>query len=108
MEIQREPLLPTPSSPPPPRSSEEHTLVVIPLTPSPESDRDTVDHKPKILVTNDANNNGIPERDRNTSQTKSHVCQECGKTFVTKASLKVKYSWRVDRKFPNLLLIIML
>lgn len=46
------------------------------------------DRKP--LVISDANNNGIPDRDRNASQTRSHVCQECGKTFMTKASLKVK------------------
>lgn len=79
MEIQKEPLSTGPS--------EEPTTVAIPLTTqSPVTDRDA---EQKPLMINDPNNNGIPERDRNTSQTKSHVCEECGKTFVTKASLKV-------------------
>ncbi|XP_027853180.2 zinc finger protein 250-like isoform X1 [Aphis gossypii] len=81
-EIQRGPLpIPLPPTPP-----EEPTIVSIPPSPSTDSDRDT---NQKLKVTSDANNNGIPEKDRNANQTKSHVCQECGKTFVTKASLKI-------------------
>lgn len=83
MEVQSEP---HPTAPTPP---EEPINTAIPLTLSPDSDRDIVDQK-SIIVSSDANNNGLPERDRNSNQVKSHVCQECGKTFVTKASLKVK------------------
>lgn len=89
MEMRRESLIPTPSPPPLPTLPEEHTFAAVSLTPSPKCDRDTVDD-PKVMVTSDANNNGIPERDWNTNQTKSHVCPECRKTFVTKASLKVE------------------
>lgn len=81
MEILKEPL---PTAP----SVEHTTEVVLSTAQSPEINRD-LDQKP--IVINDANNNGFPEKDRNAaSPTKNHVCQECKKTFVTKASLKVR------------------
>lgn len=77
---------PQPTPPP----SEEPTITAMSLTIPPVNSNREMDQKP--IVTSDANNNGIPETDRNANQAKCHVCQECGKTFVTKASLKVKSS----------------
>lgn len=74
--------------PKPPDEEELAVVAAVPLTGPSDNDADAAKQKP--IVANDANNNGIPERDRNANQTKSHVCQECGKKFVTKASLKVK------------------
>lgn len=81
MKIEKEP---QPTPPPP----EEPAITAIPLTIPPVSSNRDIDQK--LIVTSDANNNGIPEKDRNANQSKCHVCQECSKTFVTKASLKVK------------------
>lgn len=90
VEIHNEPLSTGPA--------EEPTTVAIPLNAqSPVTDRDA---EQKPLMINDPNNNGIPERDRNASQTKSNVCEECGKTFVTKASLKVYYMHIRGRMSP--------
>lgn len=83
MEIQKEPL---PIPLPPTTPLDEPTTARVPPTQSSDTEKDTNQNQ---KVTSDANNNGIPERDRNANQTKNHVCQECGKTFVTKASLKV-------------------
>ncbi|VVC39333.1 Hypothetical protein CINCED_3A019724 [Cinara cedri] len=80
---------PSPSSAMPPPSLQKELITVvtaIPLTRLSDDEKDVV--KPTVTCS-DANNNGIPEKDRNANQTKGHVCQECEKTFVTKASLKI-------------------
>lgn len=82
--IQNEPF----TAPPPPPDKELSVVTAISMTRSSDNKKDIA--KKKLIIANDANNNGIPEKDQNANQTKNHVCQECGKTFVTKASLKVK------------------
>ncbi|XP_050442688.1 zinc finger protein interacting with ribonucleoprotein K-like [Adelges cooleyi] len=82
-EFQKETLLPPRS--PRPQPADRPPTVSVPSTRSPDSDRDG--GVQNLSLASDANNNGISAKDPNP--TKNHVCQECQKSFVTKASLKI-------------------